>query len=651
MIALLTAGLIFLSAGGEPPVEPMIYSSGYPRAFFFRIAGNKARNPNVKYTGWEIAFRRLMGVEGKALDEEISDTEVKVPEFFTRFKTDYPEQLVLLHFSGNARLPDYDSDGFFAGHWIYNKATDISGSVPNESGYTAIHVADTSTFQTNIGRFNDKNSDLVLYELIDGMPDWETSEQVKLISVDHANSVITVERGCYGTVPRSFSVNQARAAAHISEGPWSGTTGLSWFYNLSTECPRDSAGKNCADIIVENLAPKLRPDGLLGAFDGVVFDATGNSQSGDLNGDGEIDNGIINGINTYAIGIVEFFKKLRLAMGKDYLIMADGGSMYSQRGFRFLSGTESEGWPIAADTTVRGWSTAMNFQRFSRREAQEPKLGYLNHRFTDIFASDLPSQNNPVVPFPVHRLVFAAAQFCDLAISYSAMPPADPNDVLEAGIWDELKKGTDNEIGWLGQPLGPAVHLAVQSSNLLENVVLPQSAVSNGNRVITQNIYCPGSNLLVTLRVSCDPLDGYSPDYPRLMKVETGRTPAGWQQHTIPMTWVNGEEFEASFYFREITNSSVTLSIQIEGTNDARIHSAAAYAYPDVMYREFEHGLILANPSMSAFSFNLQELFPGKNYRRLQASTQQDTAVNNGDAVNGTVTLSPLDALFLVKTE
>ncbi|MCI0474655.1 MAG: hypothetical protein L0Y55_00250 [Anaerolineales bacterium] len=48
-----------------------ILSAGYPRAYFFRIAGSFAANERVDYAQWERAFNRLLGIEGKALDEEV----------------------------------------------------------------------------------------------------------------------------------------------------------------------------------------------------------------------------------------------------------------------------------------------------------------------------------------------------------------------------------------------------------------------------------------------------------------------------------------------------------------------------------------------------------------------------------------------------
>ena len=68
------------------------------------------------------------------------------------------------------------------------------------------------------------------------------------------------------------------------------------------------------------------------------------------------------------------------------------------------------------------------------------------------------------------------------------------------------------------------------------------------------------------------------------------------------------------------------------------------------MYREFERGLVLANPSPRPYTFDLATLFPGRSFRRIQGSPRQDPATNNGAPVAGTLTLGPKDALFLVRS-
>jgi hypothetical protein len=70
----------------------------------------------------------------------------------------------------------------------------------------------------------------------------------------------------------------------------------------------------------------------------------------------------------------------------------------------------------------------------------------------------------------------------------------------------------------------------------------------------------------------------------------------------------------------------------------------------DVLWRAFEHGVVLLNGSVgSPVEFPMESLFPGQRYRRLQG--RQDPAHNNGQPVGARATLAPLDGLFLLREQ
>ncbi|MHC4431944.1 MAG: hypothetical protein ACYTBS_08900, partial [Planctomycetota bacterium] len=148
-------------------------SDEYPRVFFFRQVEGMA------YEQWEKTFDRLMGIEGKVLDEEIPGRSLKNIEFFTRFKQRHADKLVLLHFNGNARDPRWESQRFFAGHWIYFNGARIVADVAAEQGITDIRVDKPNLFRVNMGRYRSRNEDIGLCMLdAEGKPDWNRSEQV-----------------------------------------------------------------------------------------------------------------------------------------------------------------------------------------------------------------------------------------------------------------------------------------------------------------------------------------------------------------------------------------------------------------------------------------------------------------------------------------
>jgi len=61
----------------------------------------------------------------------------------------------------------------------------------------------------------------------------------------------------------------------------------------------------------------------------------------------------------------------------------------------------------------------------------------------------------------------------------------------------------------------------------------------------------------------------------------------------------------------------------------------------------YEHKVVLVNPSLHPVVVDLAALAPGARFRRIRGTAGQDTETNNGQPVGPTVTLPPLDALFL----
>jgi len=618
----------------------------YPRAFFFRSSEGLAANPKVTYEEWEKTFSRLMGIEGKVLEEEVPGRSLRNIDFFTRFKKQHPGQLVMLHFNGNARDPRYQAGEFFAGHWLYFNGAKILSDVPAKSGETDIQVDDPRLFRTNIGRYKNSNEDIGLCELdSQGKPDWRRAEQVRLVSVDIRNKTIRVLRGQYGTAPRAFQGGKAYAAAHVSEGPWGKNSNLLWHYNYSTDAPRDAKGRSCADVLVEDLAKRFRRGGELEVFDGIQFDVLMHrppqlrqGRGSDADADGKPDGGVTGGLNRYGIGVVEFCRKLRAALPDRY-ILADGMGLNNQRAFGILNGIESEGFPHLRDAEMKDWSGGLNRHFFWAREGRPPVFNYINHKFNEPDpASGLPKP--PEVPFSIHRLVFAAAVFTDASICYSFQPEAEPGE--RVGVWDELRMGTAWKTGWLGKPVGPPVRLAQRQPELLKGRMPEPAPSQDGDRVFRiGGVSAGGPDLFVEVTASAEPLKGYPKEIARMMTVSVGT-----QQF---MSWVNQRDFTAGFYFSEAPAAGAAIEIRVEGSEPVRISRIAAYAHPDAMFREFSHGVVLANPSPRPYTFDLARLFPGQRFQRLQGSSRQDPKTNNGEPVGASVTLGSKDALFLVK--
>jgi len=115
------------------------------------------------------------------------------------------------------------------------------------------------------------------------------------------------------------------------------------------------------------------------------------------------------------------------------------------------------------------------------------------------------------------------------------------------------------------------------------------------------------------------------------------------------MTFAGTEWFRSTFYFRDVQARGVELDIEAEGAGELRIRDLTVHAHPEALAREFDHGLVLANPSPEPFTFDLSALAPGRTFRRLWARERQDAETNNGAKVGKTVTLGARDGLFLVE--
>jgi len=685
----------------EPVQQFPIFKAGYPRAYFFRQSEGYAARPQISYEQWDRTFSRLMGIEGKVLDEELPGRSLRNVEFFTRFKRQHPDQLVLLHYNANARDPQYQRENYFAGHWIYWNGARITSDVPAESGETDIHVNKPQLFRMNMGRFEDRNEDIGLCTLDEqGHPNWHESEQVQLVSIDHESKIIRVRRGCYGTKPRALPAGKAYAAAHVCRGPWGGHANLMWLYNYSTRCPKDRQGRRCADVHVAELAELFGPKGKLATFDGIEFDVLRHKCAAgprvgrniDCDGDGRPDNAIFKGINTYGVGVVKFCKKLQELLDGRKLILADSGGLGAQRCFGILNGIESEGWPHLSDWEITGWSEGLNRHLFWNANARPPVFNYINHKFTT--AGKKPGQRiRPEVDFNIHRLVLATAQCMDAAICQYYTPPVPPDGNVLLGIWDELWMGTEKRIGWLGKPLGPTVRLALKSPDLLDGVgvnelpsLLPRCKGDNvrldidGNRLRVSgkhdkqrelrfrlcDVPCSGPDLFVSVTMTAKPMSGYPPQVARLCCVGIAKPTGKLVTEDVPyldmwtlkqkddkrvrfMTYVNDKPFTSGFYFSQISSRTIDLAFSFEGNESVWISDLTIHACPDVLYREFENGLVLANPARHEYVFDMDALFAGQKFRRLHGSPQQDPGTNNGSLVTGRLILQERDGLFLVR--
>ena len=161
-----------------------------------------------------------------------------------------------------------------------------------------------------------------------------------------------------------------------------------------------------------------------------------------------------------------------------------------------------------------------------------------------------------------------------------------------------------------------------------------------------------GKRVRLQFVADCGPQDNATTDqgfWGDVKLVKSGVPEAAITSAKSYMSWANDRSFTSAFYFRDIRSPAVDLKLTIEGDEPVTLEQISAHAHPDAMIRRFEHGIVLANPSRQPYAFDLDKLSPGVRYRRIQATPNQDTQVNDGRPVAGVVTLDERDALFLVR--
>jgi hypothetical protein len=259
---------------------------------------------------------------------------------------------------------------------------------------------------------------------------------------------------------------------------------------------------------------------------------------------------------------------------------------------------------------------------------------------------------------------------------------------VKVRVFDELWRGVDQVPHWLGQPLAEAVHLAQRrTSDLFEGrgVNWPEAFVgrfegegvtfsregtqgapimavryvgTHASRIALRRrwsfalggVEVSRKDLFVSLRLRAEPLEGYPASVPR--RVDVYATPVGGSLGSAnKFTWAGSESFDATFYFQDVGPGKVDLRFEVEGGRPVYLERMTAHSARDGCYREYENGIVCANPSTRAYAFNVRRLFPGVTLRRLQGSADQDPITNDGSLLGDRLTLSAKNAVFVVRSQ
>lgn len=161
-----------------------------------------------------------------------------------------------------------------------------------------------------------------------------------------------------------------------------------------------------------------------------------------------------------------------------------------------------------------------------------------------------------------------------------------------------------------------------------------------------------GKHVRFKFVADCGPADNATTDQGYWADVKMVKAGMAEDQIMVPstsMTWVNDRPFTSSFYFKDVRSGPLDLRLFVEGSGRVVISGLTAHAHPDAMFRVFQNGIVLANPSQAPRTFDLERISPGRRYRRIRGTPSQDSQTNNGQPVAGAVNIGERDALLLVR--
>ena len=636
-IATITGIFILSSINAQPSKDLKIKEASnlvFPQFYSFRGEGN--RKAHTDYDAWVNDIRNTNGVLRKFISEEM-EVNPNSAEWANQYASEHPEKLLLLHLNGEAKNVIDNPDvwrKYFPGHWVYNPGTILKSSVGEKT--TELLVENVSPFMNRKyrggngeGQVFQKNA-IPNYALLVKLDEhkqrlWYDSEIIQIIGIDEQQKKLTIERGLCDSKPLPFNSENAYLAP-IEGGIWG--KGMMFFYNMSTDCPKDKNGKAASDVFIDEITSLFSPTGKLRNFNGIAFDVnyfdiSERLPNADTNNDGLKDAGWINNKNNWQMGDLEFLKNLRARMGSDFIITADGQHAANQQAVGVLNGVESEGL-VQHNDGWRGFSRTVNLHQYwEHNNTQEPQFRYVV----------LKLMNKNDAPESERLKRFAIGTACCLK-AYTTDPgkhlstPKNEPQTTEMYILPSWMQKT----GALGSTKIELIHLAELSNDIL-NKSLPEltkmMTASDCNLQIVNNqleispkeadanyrdlnfslkgLNLPKGDVTVFMEVqSVDPLEGLllSDRIPRFIWANMTNLPDyGEGKNTNEMynnlTGLFGTNRmeKISFYFRNPA-SNCDLNLRIQGRGKLVIQSIRIYNKADILVRKFEKGIVIVNPSL-----------------------------------------------------
>ena len=601
-------------------------------------------------------FKRFSVIGGKSLFEEKGGRMDRVRSAYNRVKDEQPGTTVLLHFNGRNRDPRYlinqelledEASPFFPGHYVLNAPIDPLDITFTEEEIAISLAADQLAQFVSNGSVNSDTYILIYENKADGSPDYYRSEYLLANGLDSLNR-LTLDRDIYEFGKLNFNANKNISIAQIGN-----FQDKRLIYNFSNNAPLDSLGRNTTDVLSDEIFANFSEGGILEKYDGIILDAANVQDQYNQFGIG-----FENGVYLPIVGYIDFCRKIREKMGPEFIISADNRFARHQRAFQYLNGSESENWPQGQDSEfLQEWSSGIERHLFVASKVMEPRLDHFNTH------SNIQNES---------RITEAAAAI--LGASHSSQYRMRLRDSLIVGYSDEMCNGKKFDFsGWLGKQTSEIINLAILNG---EDVLSPQgigdnlSFVPSTNTVETglpsseisiEGVEITDGEIYLEFDIEAARMDGYPADMPRMVWItaentgesisatfENCKTPSfGGNTTSNQRYYIDSDGETIGMYLRWLNKNNLNISLSIEGLESATLKSMRAYSGPPVLIREFENGVVIANPAAHEVSLDLAAMFPGDTIRRIDGFFHPE--INNGQIINDSLTIPCLDGLFLEK--
>lgn len=585
-----------------------VFSDKPLKQMYFRYAEGSLRNQPADK--WIKRWSRFDGIVLKAFSEEGGQFGEKELSTLRQFKKRFPKKTLLLHFNGRARDPDFRQIVSSPQDYLYFAGTTNVSAISASLQQSVIQVADPSVFARKRELPEGVYDDVVIVRRNKKSEiDWRYFEHAKLLSVDIEKRQIVVQRDLLGKGLVALEKGQAYIARHAAKGPFSQSTKQRlWEYNWFAAGQNVSKKTRLQDTLSDFLVSKLTNQAKF--FDGVSIDVltesridrVGGYPTGlDLDQDGDADNKSSKFDIQHSKAVYEFLQLLRDKLPKDKLVIADG-SYASQRAVHLLNGIESEGWPNFRDPELLQWSAGLNRQQYWNKFGLHPQLSYFK------LSNYLTSKNKKVLPSDnVRRLTVAAALLTDSIVVPALRPQGIPFHK-----WPEFRKLKN-----LGKVLGPAQPLRLSDKQTLLNANMSKTMIAtkiNTSSVfevrsghiyfdhvteteplcIQANIAASDLTVSLTVKTTSDKL--LPSPRPSVLSVKAGRSSEKLKG------FIGNDFFTSEYYFYKGDGKQICLRRETPG--DLMVTEIVIYAGPYVLIREYENGLLIANPSHQTLQYD-----------------------------------------------